>query len=576
MKKVLVSILAVVLVITAVLFAVTEKHEDSFLVRTSGFNGFAVSVPMRDGKHLAADLYLPKKEGPFPVIVIQTPYGKTPMFRPLFQFIPPSALLVGDWRKSIFSGDKYAILVVDWRGAGESKDAATGANQQVDPNAADGYDVIQWATSQEWSNGRAGTWGPSALGLAQYFTARAQPPNLVCAVPLVHPSQLPHEFFFPGGVLFNSLVNYLGGLGSNATRGGDLNWTLRDELVRNYVLTEEGRRRQRAMQTTAAELHVPFLIIEGWYDIYVDEAFAFFTEIQQSGGSESAREQSRLVMGPWTHATQAGSTGELSFPNAEGYDQRFASQYLDFCLNEAPDRFDLTKPAIAYYQMGTNEWRHTDVWPPLEVSDQSWYVHENGSLSQTPPPVDDAYSAYEFDPADPVPTLGGHVLDPDLGMGPRDQSSLIDTRADVLVFTSEVLTKDTVVAGPVTVTAWVLTDRRDTDFHVILTDVYPDGRSMMVTEGIQRLRFRNTPMKEELVEPGERYSIEVELTSTATTFVAGHRIQLLLSSSSYPKYDPNPNTGGPLYTGETGVVATNRVYHDREGPTHVLLPTMPH
>ncbi|MCY3640056.1 MAG: CocE/NonD family hydrolase [Gammaproteobacteria bacterium] len=576
MKKVLAVMAGVAFAIAVLVFALTDKHEDSFLLRTSGFNGFAVNIPMRDGKHLAADLYLPKREGPFPVIVVQTPYGKTPMFRPLFQFVPPSALLFGDWGKSIFSGAKYAVLVVDWRGAGESREAAVAENQRIDPSAADGYDVIQWATAQQWSNGRAGTWGPSALGLIQYFTARAQPPNLACAVPLVHPSQLPHEFFFPGGAMYNSLVNYLSKLGSDATQGGDLNWSLRDELTSNYVLTEEARRRQRAIQTAASELHVPFMIIEGWYDIYVDEAFAFFADIQRHGGSASARERSRLVVGPWTHATHAEATGDLSFPNARGDDLRFASRYLDFCLNGEADRFDLGKPAIAYYQMGTNEWRYTDHWPPSEAAQRIWYVHGDGSLSRTPPQAENAYSEYRFDPADPVPTLGGHVLDPELGMGPRDQSPLIDSRADVLAFTSDALANDVVVAGPVTVTASVSTDRLDTDFHATLTDVHPDGRSMLVTEGIQRLRFRDTPMREDLVEPGGRYLIEVKLTSTATTFRAGHRIQLLLSSSSYPKYDPNPNTGGPLYTGEAGVVATNRIHHDREGSTRVSLPTMPH
>ncbi|MYF10080.1 MAG: hypothetical protein F4229_03660, partial [Gammaproteobacteria bacterium] len=142
MKKVLAVMAGVAFAIAVLVFALTDKHEDSFLLRTSGFNGFAVNIPMRDGKHLAADLYLPKREGPFPVIVVQTPYGKTPMFRPLFQFVPPSALLFGDWGKSIFSGAKYAVLVVDWRGAGESREAAVAENQRIDPSAADGYDVI--------------------------------------------------------------------------------------------------------------------------------------------------------------------------------------------------------------------------------------------------------------------------------------------------------------------------------------------------------------------------------------------------------------------------------------------------
>jgi predicted acyl esterase len=526
---------------------------ESIFPEAAAFTGSEIRIPLRDGKMLAADLILPKAGGKYPVILIQTPYNKKNV----------RASFTGGGRfgaDSLFTDTHYAFVVTDWRGK-------FGSIAALEPGAAadlgkDGFDVCAWIAGQEWSNGKIGTWGPSALGKVQYETARAHPPNLVCAAPSVMPLNITFETYYPGGALWDEWVTMLVRLGfgaqlykqitSNPLKNG--NW---DTIAKTYVKGEDMR--------------IPMLLVGGWYDVYPDTVPQAFETIRKSGG-ESARLHSKLVMGPWTHAIEDVKIGALEFPAAHWYGMQKTRAFMDYWLRGVANDFDKKEPSIIYYQMGDDRWRSTKVWPPKNVTPRSYYLQPNRSLSTNAPTAGAGAIDIRFDPANPVPTVGGHVLDAALHPGPQDQREKVESRDDVVVFSTAALSKAVSVAGQVTAKFFVSSDKPDTDFTAILTDVYPDGRSMLVTEGIQRMRFRNTSSKEEFLEPGTTYPVTVDLTNTALTFPAGHRIRLIVSSSNYPRYAVNFNDGGPMYEKKTGQVANNKIFCDKQHASALILP----
>ncbi len=374
------------------------------------------------------------------------------------------------------------------------------------------------------------------------------------------PLRLDYDVYFPGGALWEEFTGVLARLG----------WNRRPQLVAQPMRNEVWKALEAGM-VRGEHIRVPMLFIGGWYDIYADAVVSSFLEVREKGG-ERARRHSRLIMGPWVHRTDQAQNGELSFPGAAGYGMKRARAFLDACLRgigaEAVER----EPAIAYYQMGSSQWRSSALWPPADVRTEEFYLHPGGSLSSAKPSAAAEPAVFRFDPANPAPTVGGHVLDPGLRPGPADQREKVESRRDVVAFTGAVLDRDLAIAGRVTVRVYVSTDQRDTDFTAVLTDVYPDGRSMLIGEGIRRMRFRNTTSREDLPASGEVYAATINLDATAITFLAGHRVRLLISSSNHPRYAVNRNDGGPLYREGKGIVATNRVYHDAGRPSALILP----
>ena len=442
--------------------------QESFLSGTAVFTGRTVQIPMRDGKALTGDLYLPKNEGKYPVVLIQTPYNKN-LIRPGFE---------GKGRygaHSLFTDASYAFVVTDWRGKFASQSAQTPGTP---PNLGeDGFDTIAWIVKQAWSNGKVATWGASALGRVQYETARANPPNLVCAVPLVMALNLDYDTYFPGGVMWEEFPAMLGRIGFGTS--------IFDQLAARPVKDEFWLKVAPANYVRGADLRVPMLFIGGWYDIYTDQVIAAFETAHAQGG-EKTRAHSRLIMGPWIHATDQVKNGQLEYPNGQFYGMQKAMAFIDYWLKGAPNGFDKKQPRISYYQMGANEWRSAETWPPQGSRERDYYLQSDRSLSVSTPKGDGKPATFSYDPANPVPTVGGHVLDQSLQPGPMDQREKVEARSDVLVFSTPVLERDLAVAGKVRVKLFVSSDRTDTDFTAILTDVYPDGRSMLLTEGIRR------------------------------------------------------------------------------------------
>ncbi|NUO82062.1 CocE/NonD family hydrolase [candidate division KSB1 bacterium] len=509
-------------------------------------------VAMRDQIQLATDVYLSETPGSWPTILIRTPYSKELGQDELFGV----ALLVSQG---------YAVVVQDMRGRFASQgvdslflDDGWGPRQ-------DGYDTVEWIAAQSWCNGKVGTWGASALGIAQYLLAGSTPPHLVCQFVEVAATNLYTQAAFPGGALLQNLVEgWIAGQGTTYLLPFIFSNT-------NYNATWE----RLNLESRFHLVNVPIYHWGGWHDIFTEGALNGFTGLQHNGAI-GARGNQKLLIGPWTHgAWGERKQGELTFPvNSTRLDLTEILRWFNYWLQGADDGI-MNEPAVSYYVMGAiendapgNEWRTANDWPvPAQAT--SFYFHSDGILSTLAPSSASAALSYVYDPKQPVATIGGRNLL--MAAGPYDQRNA-ENRSDVLLFTTPVLEQSLEVIGKIKAKLWVSSSAIDTDFMAKLTDVYPDGRSMLVCDGAIRMRHRNSLAREEFLTPGEIYECEIDLWTTAMNFNAGHRVRVAISSSNAPRFDPNPNTGGPLRGDSTIVVATNAIYVDALRPSQIILP----
>lgn len=524
-----------------------------------------MEIPVRDGAHLAADLYSTDTTTPKPVILIHTPYNKN--FYRVGTQLPLQA-------GGSFPLDTAAFnyMIVDWRGFYGSKDAAEPGYDR----GLDGYDAVEWIAAQRWCNGKVGTWGASALGAIQFQTARHHPPHLVCAVPLVKDFKSKYSDYYYGGEYRKSHVESLAKLGFLTT----------DVILAhptNDVVMGLGERATDYPE----EFSVPMLMIGGWFDHYPDDVIRAFRDIAERS-DPAVRDKHRFLFGPWTHSgVDKSEQGELDYPNSAGEASGAALRFFRYYLLEQENGWEQTA-RVRYYQLGANEWREADSWESVvaESDTTTFYLGadpvENNrgllSLSRGAGSPVRQRDTFVFDPRDPSPTHGGSYFDPSdrtAPVGPYDQREVVESRSDALLYTSEPLTADLEVNGPVTLKLHVASDREDTDVAVRLCDVYPDGRSILLTQGIRRMRFRNgfRPQDTALITPGEVYEITVELQNLAVTFLQGHRIRLIVTGSNYPHFDVNPNTAAPLYKSSDSVVAVNLLMFAPNYPSRLLLPT---
>ena len=508
------------------------------------------SIPMADGKTLAASIRVPDDATrKYPAVLIQTPYGKH-----WFVNQPETCLP--------FISDDYAYVIVDMRGYYASSDAGA----RFLNAGLDGYAAVEWIAAQEWSDGKVGTWGPSALGAVVYLTAANRPPHLVCAVPVVRNLRNDYLWYFPGGVFreaYHETISLAIGFPKKKPlsypRGG---WD------------EPG-----VPPLISSMIDIPMLFIGGWYDHHtLPEGYGIiqsYFDMQASGGP-NARGNQRLVMGPWTHTDcDRLDQGQLQYPKGEGIAGVEAEKFFNYWLRGIGNGYTDRLP-IRYFLMGTNRWLESESWPPPGTEETVFYLQAEGKLSRETPRTS-APDLFRFDPHDPMPTIGGPEVcyrGGPIRCGPFDQRQQVESRDDVLTYTSNILESDFTVTGSMQVRLCVSSDRFDTDFAVRLCDVYPDGRSMLVTDGIRRMRFRYSYREEKLMVPGEIYCVTIDLSTTALTFLKGHRIRISVTSSNYPRFHVNPNNGGPLYKGGELLVAINTVYHDAEHPSAVVfMPT---
>jgi hypothetical protein len=504
-------------------------------------------VPMRDNVQLATDVYVKTQSQPHGAILIRTPYNKDAL-----------VFLGMNWAQN-----SWPTVIQDMRG----RFASEGVDTVFKSDHIDGPDTLAWLANQSWSNGKVATFGGSALGITQYMTAGANPSQLACQYIQVATPDMYKHAMYPGGEFRKNLVEeWLKAQGST---------DILPELWahENYTMDYWTN---VSLEDKWDQVNVPAIHIGGWYDIFTQGTIDGFLGYQHQGGP-GAQGKSKLIIGPWTHGGAGITTqGELTYPtnSIDNFSQALFWQMANEYTMNGPTDYD-SWPAVTYYVMGDvtdsnasgNEWRYAEDWPILST-ERAWYLQPDGSL-QIMIPTEEEQFTYSYDPTNPVPTVGGGNLN--IAAGPFDQR-LVENRSDVLVFSSPVLEQTYEATGAIIAQLFVSSDCPDTDFTVKLTDVYPDGRSMLITDGILRMRNRNGFDHWELMEPGTVYQVDVDLWSTSYVWNTGHQIRIAISSSNYPRCLNNPNMAEGIYKNTTYTVAQNTIYVDSIRSSCLLLP----
>ena len=565
-----------------------------------------VPAQMRDGTTLMSNVYRPADGGPYPVLLARMPYGKDLPFDSTYLDLVRAA------RRG------YIVAVQDVRGRYASEGKFTPFVREFE----DGYDSVEWAAKLPDSSGGVGMIGLSYLGKTQWHAAVMQPPSLKSMAPgqtwgnhlngaqmrggarelglmqFWAQTALALEILFrkyrgePRKIgeklpeLVGSIDTLLAGGGYDAlpltqlpdpdnltsfVRGGFARGA--DDEGWDYLNIDGKYDRVEA----------PTFHIGGWYDCFIGETLRQYEAMKERAKASDMRPP-RLLVGPWTHGEFGSAVGDLDFGigssgaflNYRGDLTEVHLRWFDATLKGEEDPLE-ESPPVEVFVMGENRWRGYEEWPVPSAYEERWHLHGGERLSREGPGPSEP-DEYEYDPGDPVPTVGGAILMAPIHCpGARDQHEIED-RPDVLVYTSEVIKEDYTALGPVHATIFAATSAPDTDFVVRLVDVYPDGRAIGVTDGVIRASAREAfpapgvirPARPKPVEPGRVYQYNVDLWATAITFKAGHRIRVQVTSSCFPRWDRNPNTGESADSARTEV-ARQRVFHDPERPSHVTL-----
>jgi predicted acyl esterase len=522
-------------------------------------------VPMRDGTLLATDVYLPTGTGPWPVTLSRTPYGRTDFRR--------SNGGHGAIPASRFLASGIARVVQDLRGAFDSQGEA-GTNDDGWGERQDGLDTVNWIRKQSWSNGKIAAYGASSMGMTQLMLAGAGPEGVVGQ----------HVRDAPGSLYLKVFLNGVWRKATNDAWFAGNPYALSTEpLLRAHPGYDQFWRDQD-LGTRADRDHWPMLHKTGWYDIFLQDTLDIFTQLQEAGG-DGARGRQHLVIGPWVHGGRGWSVdrgaGALTYPATSLLppDMSNGFSWLSFWLTGQPVAVT-DEPAVRYYVMGDvtdpqapgNVWRTADRWPPPSQPLRLYFTTDGGLDPH--PPATEGSREYDYDPLRPVPSV---VVDWVPGEGPsggqRDQRQ-VENWPDVLLFTTPPLAEPLEVTGRITVHLAAATTARDTAFTAKLTDVYPDGRSMLVTDGIVRASYRNSVEKAEFLPPGQRYAFDIDVGSTSLVFNRGHRIRVAISSSNYPRFDANRNNGRswPADQNAPAVVAHQTIFPGGADGSAIVLP----
>jgi len=543
---------------------------------------------MRDGVVLRADVYRPDGPGRYPVLLQRTPYSKN------------GENCVEQGHRLAERG--YVVVQQDVRGRyrsdGEFQPGFFSADHR---DAEDGYDTVEWAAGLPWSTGRVGTFGGSYCGWTQWELAHTRPPHLAAMIPsAIAANLLDREMSAVlrlGRVLWWSVNTLAPDI--RLRLGDEPGPTTTDEAERLYLERDRSKwlwrlplaeipdgalsgvgKHWRSWLSDHASDHfgflerhhdvaVPALTTTGWYDQQIG-AIKNFTGMRANGMTEEARSGQRLIVGPWSHTIDFSSSrvGELDFgPEAVRDFYQIADDWFGHWLKGESTGVE-DWPPVQLFVMGANRWRAEEDWPPAGIEYTDYYLHGGGKLSPVPP-SDDAPDSYDYDPRDPVMTL----YSPPGQQEPQDQRAL-DGRRDVLTYETDPVGEPVEVTGPITVHLWAASSVPDTDFVVKLMDVRPDGFVQELCYGIVRARYRESYDSPTLIEPGRVYEYTIQVNPTSNLFRRGHRIRLAVSSSDFPNFDRNHNTGGDDYFESTLATARQTVYHDRERPSRVVLPVI--
>ena len=576
-----------------------------------------VMVPMRDGVLLATDVFRPDAPGRFPVLVNRGPYGKD------------DYVAATDHSVWFFPTHGYVVLSQDCRARFESEgDHYNPLFQEVQ----DGYDTVEWAARQPWSNGRVGTTGQSYLGATQYTLATNNPlpPHLQVMAPVSASSDFHQSWVYhTGGAMeWGWIVPYAIHKGRNTLQRlgrddllaqmdeyvlepGNFGRPLSDEWFRHLPLRDWIER----LKETAPYFHeyfdqepdgpywwrlnllrnlegmkIPMFHVSSWYDIFLEGALNAYGAITDRGGSELARRNQKLLVGPWAHIrpytrATSGDTGDIDFgPDAAIELHDHLRRWFDHWLKDM-DNGIMEEPPVSIFVMGAGgvgngKWRYENEWPLARTHYTRYYLHSGGSANirtgdgtlSTMPPEEEPPDGYIYDPSDPVPTLRGNTLM--IPHGVQDQRPVEDRR-DVLVYTSEPLDSDLELTGPIVVKLFAASSAIDTDFTAKLVDVRPDGFAHNLQDGIVRARYRTSARQPSFISPGKVYEYTIDLWATSHVLMAGQRLRVEISSSNFPRFDRNPNTGAPLGVDDRLETARQTVHHSAQYPSHIILPIIP-
>ena len=555
---------------------------------------------MRDGVVLRADVYRPNRPGRFPALLERTPYSKNPR--------------TGESEYHRLAQRGFVVAVQDTRGRYMSDGVARPHDE-----GEDGYDTVEWLAAMPSTNSRVGMLGASYSATTQLLAAPLRPPHLVAIFAAASYASR-YDMVFQGGAFY--LADGLGwNLGQamdvrrrvlepGADRDAAVGLNPKDrELLRTRwvwalpLLTMNELELKRYMPgyfemlghpsyddfwarfDVAARHHrfeVPAFHLTGWYDALLNGTLANFSGLRARAATERARRNQRLIVGPWTHAGPTPSStriGDVAFGPDAGLDAfELTVRWFEHWLG-TEQLNDFAGPPVRIFVMGENRWRDEVEWPLARARPTSFYLTSggrantfrgDGRLTVEQPAGSAPADTFTYDPTDPVPS------GPSSGYSraPSDQRP-IEERRDVLVYTTAPLTTPVEVTGPVTLELWASSSARDTDFTGRLVDVHPDGTARALTDGILRARYRESRSSPKLLDANQPYRFTIALGATSNLFAAGHRIRLEVSSSNFPRYDRNPNTGAPFARTAETKPARQTVFHDRSHPSRLVLPVVP-
>jgi putative CocE/NonD family hydrolase len=558
---------------------------------------------MRDGTILRSNVFTPTSRGRFPVILMRLPYNKD--VAQTYVYADPG----------FYASHCYVVVIQDVRGQYKSD----GFFYTFRDEATDGYDTIEWAARLPRANGKVGMYGFSYPGASQWLAAALRPPHLVTIVLAMTASDYHDGWTYEGGALNQSFAEswplttiansavrrYPDGAAIDATMNRAAQdlfskwyWQLplkdfsplypKDPRVAPYFYdwlkhpNNDAYWQQWSIRSRYPRVTVPTLNFDGWYDIFIKGALENYQGIRANGGSEVSRRGSQLVVGPWLHIPWNRQVGQIDFgAQADNPIDQLQLRWFDYWLKGIRNGVD-RDPSVRIFVMGANKWRTANTWPLPGTIYRKYYLGSmgnantltgTGTLTTTPPTrSNSATDHYVYDPANPVPSFGGRFQASVPG-GPYEQR-LIEQRPDVLVYSTPPLKQNTEVTGPITVTLYAASSARDTDWTAKLTDVYPDGTSMLIEYGIQRARYRVSETQPTLITPNRIYNYTIEVWPTSNLFKAGHQIRLEISSSNFPMWDRNPNTGHPFAQDAQLRTANQTIYHDAKHPSAITLPIM--
>lgn len=542
-----------------------------------------LKIPMRDGVQLYAALYRPAEGERFPALLLRSPYSTQ---HPRYV----------EWAMR-FAQHGYAVVMQDVRGRYESE----GKWQPYFDETNDGYDTHQWLGAQAWCDGNIGTFGISYPGFTQILPAPLRSPYLKALVPIANQEDNYGHMRYNGLLQLQNAMNFIW-LGDRTNQNAPrelIDWdkvyrrlplvsALDDiadrpfyrEVIRHANFDEFWK--AYSMKGHYAEIEAPAYFITGWYDNLLHEVFKCYTSWKSQARTPEARAQTKLLVGPWPHnPIGVAVSGDVDFGIAADMDLVAVHlRWYDRRLRGIDTGIDDERP-IRLFVMGQNVWRDEQEWPLARAQFTNYYLHSQGRANSlygdghlnTTPPADEAPDIYTYDPEEPVPTLGGQSMFPS-HTGPLDRRP-VERRDDVLVYSTAPLSEVVEVTGLVELILYAASSAPDTDFSATLVDVHPGGKAIILCEGIVRARFRESYETPTLIEPGAVYEYKISLWETSNLFKAGHRIRLELSSSNFPRFDRNQNTGHALGLDAELQSARQTVYHNQPYPSRLVLPIIP-